>query len=329
LTGTAFNDTLDGGAGADKLIGGFGNDTYIVDGADVVTESSSAGGIDQVMSSVNHVLGSNVENLTLTGANPINGTGNGLANTITGNSGTNVIDGKAGVDNLNGGEGSDVYLVGVVTDHAAAEFADSGTGGVDEVRFTATKSGTLTLFAGDTGIERIVIGTGTAAAAVTTGTGALRVDASAVGNGVAIVGNAGANVITGTAYADTIAGGNGNDVLTGGAGADLFVFSFAPNTWKNKDTLTDFQTGVDVLQFSKAVFIGLGSSVGGLAPAQFWSGAGVTTAHDADDRIIYNTATGILYYDADGTGATLAVQVALLGTTTHPALTAADIEIIA
>jgi uncharacterized delta-60 repeat protein len=329
LTGTAFNDTLDGGAGADTLTGGNGNDTYIVDDAgDVVTESSG-GGIDTVMASVNYTLGLNVETLTLTGGAAINGTGNALANVITGNAVANVIDGKGGVDTLDGGDGSDIYMIGVASDHPAAEIHDGGTTGIDEVRFAATKTSTLTLLAGDTGMEKVTIGTGTGATAVTSGTAALSVNASAVLNGLVILGNAGKNLLIGTAYDDTIIGGNSNDTLTGGAGADKFVFDTRPSTKANHDTITDFQSGTDVLQLSKAIFTAIGGAVGGLAIEQFWSGAGVVAAHDADDRIVYNTTTGILYYDADGNGGGAAVQIALLGTSTHPALAYTDILLIA
>jgi len=92
--------------------------------------------------------------------------------------------------------------------------------------------------------------------------------------------------------------------------------------------VTDFVSGVDKLQFSAAVYSGLGG-IGDLAPGQFWSGAGVTGGHDADDRIVYNTKTGVLYYDADGSGSGAAVQVALIGAATHPALAYADLGVIA
>jgi Ca2+-binding RTX toxin-like protein len=348
LVGTAFNDILDGGLGGDTMTGGLGNDTYVVDNTrDSAVESSAVGGADTVQSSVSWTLGTNLENLTLTGSSPINGTGNALANTIIGNGAANAIDGKAGIDHLDGGEGSDIYMVALATDHPAAEFADSGSGGTDEVRFASTSASTLTLFTGDTGIERVTIGTGTGAVAVSTGTRALNVDASAIGNGLTMVGNAGANVLTGTGFNDTLDGGAGidtlnagagddvlmgrlgNDVLTGGTGADAFVFNSTPNATSNRDTITDFASGTDTLQFSKAIFIALGSSVGGLAPEQFWSGAGVVAGHDADDRLVYDTNTGILYYDADGNGSGSAVAIALLGTSVHPGLASTDIFIIA
>ena len=311
---------------------------------DVVKESVNQG-IDRVESSVTWTLGDNVENLTLTGSDAINGTGNALANTIIGNSARNILDGKAGVDNLDGGDGSDLYLVGLVTDHPSHEFVDSGLIGFDEVRFTSTRTGTLTLYSEDTGIENVVIGTGTAAAAVTTGTTALNVNASAVLNSLSITGNAGANLLTGTAFDDilagcagndtltggdgndTLIGGKGNDRLTGGDGSDCFVFNTDPNASSNKDTITDFQSGTDTLQFSKAIFTGLGAIEGELSADQFWSGAGVVKAHDSSDRIIYNTSTGALYYDADGTGSIAAVQVAIIGTS-HPVLLASDFHII-
>jgi Ca2+-binding RTX toxin-like protein len=66
--------------------------------------------------------------------------------------------------------------------------------------------------------------------------------------------------------------------------------------------------------------------VGQLAATSFRSGAGFTTAADADDFLIYNSTTGKLYYDTDGNGAGAAVQIALIGN--HAALTAADFVVI-
>jgi len=112
LLAYAGNDYLDGRAGADTMRGGLGNDTYIVDNSrDAVVEGSNQG-TDTVQSSVTYTLGNNVENLVLTGTGAINGTGNGLNNTITGNAKNNNLVGGNGSDNLQGKDGADT-LTGV------------------------------------------------------------------------------------------------------------------------------------------------------------------------------------------------------------------------
>jgi Ca2+-binding RTX toxin-like protein len=196
---------------------------------------------------------------------------------------------------------------------------------------------------GDTGLERVVIGTGTATDALTTGTVALNINAAAAANGLTIIGNAGINTLTGSAFADTLdggagndvliggngddtlIGGNGNDALTGGVNSDVFVFNFAPNATTNRDTITDFSAIDDDIWLARSAMTGLGPE-GALNSADFRSGAGITTAGDATDRIIYNTSTGALYYDADGTGAGVAVQFAQLNG--NPALSFSDFFII-
>ena len=59
-----------------------------VDPAEVAA-ANSTGGADAVQSSIDFTLGDKAENLLLTGAAAVNGTGNPLANTLTGNSGAN------------------------------------------------------------------------------------------------------------------------------------------------------------------------------------------------------------------------------------------------
>ena len=111
ITGSDVGNVLDGGAGADTMIGGLGDDTYVVDNVgDVVTENASEG-TDTVQASITYALTSDVENLTLTGAAAINGTGNTLANTLIGNSAANTLDGGAGADTMAGGLGDDTYFV--------------------------------------------------------------------------------------------------------------------------------------------------------------------------------------------------------------------------
>ncbi|MDX2228739.1 MAG: cadherin-like domain-containing protein [Leptolyngbyaceae cyanobacterium bins.349] len=112
LNGGAGNDTLNGGTGSDRMVGGTGDDTYLVnDESDRVIEDADSG-IDLVQSSVSWTLGSNVENLTLTGSAALEGIGNSLNNLITGNSGSNELNGGAGDDTLLGGNGNDRLLGG-------------------------------------------------------------------------------------------------------------------------------------------------------------------------------------------------------------------------
>ena len=83
LNGTAQADTLDGAGAADRMVGGGGSDTYLVDNALDLAGEAAKGGTDTVIASVDDALGSNVENLVLTGAGH-RGTGNALANHLTG-----------------------------------------------------------------------------------------------------------------------------------------------------------------------------------------------------------------------------------------------------
>jgi Ca2+-binding RTX toxin-like protein len=186
LTGSdviTYNSTLGiellGGAGNDTITGGTGPDTlHGGTGNDVL---KGAGGNDQ----------------------------------LTGGAGNDTLDGGAGVDTLNGGDGNDVILIGNAADHGGGEVINGGAG-TDVLRFTSTTGGqTLTLAAGVTTVESVVIGT---AAGVTTGTTALNVDASAAGYELSLIGNAGANTLTGTGFNDVLTGGGGDDTLIGGLG---------------------------------------------------------------------------------------------------------------
>ena len=142
-------------------------------------------------------------------------------------------------------------------------------------------------------------------------------------------GGAGVDYLDGGSGNDILIGGNGSDILFGGEGADSFVFNFMPSATGNLDTILDFHSGMDKIHLSKSVFAGLGAVDSGLASIRFWAGAGVVQGHDADDRVVYNTTTGALYYDADGSGAIEAVQIALLGTTTHSSLFFSNFQVIA
>ncbi|SDY83474.1 S-layer family protein [Nitrosomonas sp. Nm33] len=322
LDGGAGNDTLNGGAGADAMSGGLGNDSYTVDNTgDVVTENPGEG-TDKVSSNVTYTLAANVENLTLRGTSAINGTGNDLANILTGNSAANQLNGGAGNDTLDGGAGADTMSGGLgndsyVVDNAADTIIENSGEGIDKV----SSSVTYTLSAN---VENLTL----------TGTSAI----NGTGNGLAniLTGNSAANQLNGGAGNDTFNGGGGNDTLKGGAGNDTLngntgtntltggsgkdTFKFA--TAGHIDTITDFTVVDDTIKLENAVFTSL-TTTGVLAADQFTIGS---QALDANDFIVYNNATGALLYDADGSGAGIAVQIAKIGV--GLTMTNADIVVI-
>ncbi len=160
LSGLGGNDILNGGGGTDQLIGGDGDDTYVWDGIDAIVEvATTAGGIDTVQSALTHTLGTGVEKLTLTGAAAVNGTGNGLDNTLTGNGAANVLTGLAGndiliggagADKLDGGTGADTFRFLLASDSDASApdtivfFDAPGAGAGDLIDLSAIDANTLT-----------------------------------------------------------------------------------------------------------------------------------------------------------------------------------------
>jgi serralysin len=298
LFGNAGANSLDGRAGADMMAGLAGNDFYFVDNvADRVIEAAGEG-TDRVFASVSYVLGAGVAVETLStdlnaGTNAINLTGNELANTIFGNEGANILDGKAGADAMAGFGGNDFYFV----DNGADRVVEAAGGGTDRV--FASVSYTL-----GAGASVETLGTSNNA-----GTTAIDLTGNELAN--TILGNAGSNILDGKAGADT---------LLGGAGVDTFAFTTAPGAG-NVDRIGDFAVGTDKIALDDAVFAGLGGP-GGLAGAVVTG----TAAADADDRIIYNAATGQLFYDADGSNAGAAVLFATLQGA--PSLSASDFQVI-
>ncbi|MCG7503667.1 M10 family metallopeptidase C-terminal domain-containing protein [Mesorhizobium retamae] len=132
-------------------------------------------------------------------------------------------------------------------------------------------------------------------------------------------GVAGTDKLNGGTGSDLLDGGLAADILTGGAGEDSFRFSTALGDG-NVDRIKDFNVADDTILLDNLIFTALGDD-GALALGAFFkSASGV--AHDADDRIIYDTDSGALSYDADGSGQTAAIQFAQLNA--HLNLSAAD-----
>jgi Ca2+-binding RTX toxin-like protein len=122
---------------------------------------------------------------------------------------------------------------------------------------------------------------------------------------------------------DTLAGGAGNDTLAGGIGNDLFMLAHAGPG--NSDLIRDFNTDRDRIGLDHEFFTKL--APGTLAGGNFYRSASATKARDGDDRVVYNTTTGNLYYDEDGAGGKSAVLIATLGGSPD-ALAAADIIVL-
>jgi hypothetical protein len=185
-------DVIDGGSGADRMLGSAGNDTYIVDNTGDRVVEQPGEGTDTVKSPFPGALPANVENFVLTGsaAGTLTGsavanalTGNGAANTLkglagndvlTGGSGNDILDGGSGNDRLDGGTGNDRLTGGTGADRlsggAGSDVIDGGTGadvltggsGKDRFEFRSTKDSPrtgrdrITDFAGAKG-DRIVL----------------------------------------------------------------------------------------------------------------------------------------------------------------------------
>ncbi len=290
LNGQAGDDWLEGAGGADTMLGGDGNDTYVVtSSADSLTETGTVGSqADTVRSAVTWTLGANLERLVLTGSGAINGTGNGLANLLSGNGAGNLLNGGAGNDTLVGGLGNDTYVVNVAGDR----IVEGGPGDTDTVQSSVTWTLGLQL-------ENLTL------------LGSTAINGSGNTSNNVLTGNTGANTLNGAAGNDTLDGKAGLDTLTGGAGLDTFRFSTAPAA-ANADRLSDFVSADDRIVLDDAVFAGIGP-VGSLAAAAYRAGA---AAADASDRVVYNAATGQLFYDADGNGAGTAVLFATVAANT-------------
>lgn len=231
-------------------------------------------------------------------------TGNEFANTITGNAGDNRIDGRKGADVMKGLAGSDTYRVDNARDQVIESVKDRG---IDSVITTVS----FKLGAGQS-IENLSADVSTTA----TNTAAIKLTGNELAN--TIKGNAAANVINGGGASKA---GAGADTLFGLGGKDTFVFDSAILTSKgavianNVAHLADFNVIDDTIKLSKSVFAALTADTKGvLIDAQFKDIGKVGAKVDASDRVLYDSKSGALFYDKDGSGSAAAVKFATIDT---------------
>ncbi|OYD86969.1 calcium-binding protein [Nostoc sp. 'Peltigera membranacea cyanobiont' 213] len=304
LLGGAGNDTLSGsGSTGDNLLsGGDGNDSLNISGY----YYSSFNYSEDSRSTGNNTLLGGAGNDTLSGSGS---TGNNLLsggdgndyldisgsdptlsivnNTLNGGAGDDTLDATNAKGNnlLSGGDGNDSFNLGItssgdVPSDLATQTVNGGNGNdlLSMYYFNATTGITSTFNA-------------------TTNTGSVTADTYLVNyNNVErlnIIGTDYNDLIVGSNGNDTLTGGKGNDSLIGGNGTDTFVFY---NYNEGVDDLYDFNATNDLIQISAVYFAG-GLSSGSLSANQFTIGTSATTTNQ---RFIYNSATGGLFFDLDG-----------------------------
>lgn len=278
ITGGTGNDSLNGGTGADTLVGGLGNDSYMVDDVgDVVTEAASAGQ-DNVLSSIDYVLGANLEALSLSGT-ARRGTGNDAANTLNGTVGNDTLDGAGGVDTMNGGLGDDRYVISQI---------------------------------GDVVVEAVGGGTDTVLANINTVLGANIENLTLAGAASSGTGNVLNNLIIGNVSNDTLDGAGGADTLRGGAGDDLYKVDNAADlidemAGEGVDTVwasVDYSlsaTEVEKLVLQGIAHMGTGNSVDNVITGTASNdtldgaaGADTLIGGAGDDLYVVNVATDVV-----------------------------------
>jgi Ca2+-binding RTX toxin-like protein len=314
--GSGAGSVIDGTPGDDVLIGTVAGDTIRAFGGDDFVDARE--GDDRVEGG--------------DGNDRLWGGDDDGADLLIGGAGNDQLVGQAGDDTLLGGDGDDTIQGGVAASGQFGNDSLDGGAGIDTLSFSisSTFSGmTIDLGAG-TLTGGGANGSGSASLSgienVFAGGAADRITGSAVANVIdghdgadTIDGGAGDDTLYGNSREDNVAGGLGNDVvdgghesdtLTGGAGADDFAFTTWP--FDSVDTITDFASGLDELRFDGSLFKRIGATDFSASDARFHAAAGATSGHDADDRVIFNTTTREVFYDADGSGSGASQLVARL-----------------
>ncbi len=301
--GGSGNDKLRGAAGiANTLIGAGGNDTLIGSGGG--DHYIGGRGIDTVNYSASGSLVI-VDLLTGTGSGAANNDTFATIEIVIGTQFGDQLFGNGGANRLYGGLGADIIEGG-----AGADLLDGGAG-VDTVSFEHASTA-------------VRVNLGTFAEQNTAGGGFDRIarfeNVTGSSFGDTLVGNAGENELDGGAGDDSLSGGKGLDTLTGGLGADRFMFN---TSFGAADVITDFEASIDHIVLDNDIYTAIGAA-GALDASKFVTGA---AALDANDRIVYDSTTGYIIYDSNGSDAGGTHNVAYVGI--GLALSASDFVIIA
>lgn len=292
LLGFAGDDVITGGGGADILFGG--------DGLDTADYSTATSGLYASLANPSINTGDaagdeyhDIENLTGTDfSDALNGSN--VANVIDGDDGNDALKGYGGNDELLGGTGNDTLIGG-----AGADVLSGGLGS-DTVSYAGATAGVYASLANASINTKDASGDSYLSVENLTGSSHDdRLNGSNIDN--TLVGGDGNDLIKGYA---------GNDTLTGGAGSDTFIFNSTLDAVNNVDLITDFSVADDTIQLDDAFFSEVGP-MGTLAFSTFrYNTSG--NAEAAEDRIIYESDTGKLVYDADGNGSGAGIHFATL-----------------
>lgn len=324
LKGNAGDDVLVGGGGADSLQGGAGTDTadYSATYGAVIVDLAAGGGLwndaqGDMLDSIENVAGTAWSDWLY---------GDGRANVLRGNGGADTLDGRAGTDTADYSASAGAVIVDLAAGGGLWNDAQGDVlAGIENLSGSASNDWLYgdaqnNILKGNAGSDALDGRAGTDTADYGGNFGAVWVSLAA-GRGYwnyaegdsysgieNVAGTGFGDLIEGNGLANSLDGGSGADLLTGLAGNDTFAFSTALGGG-NIDTISDMTAGSDKIALDNAIFAGFAE--GALYSGAFRIGA---AAQDADDNIIYNSATGALYFDADGNGAGAAIQFATLQT---------------
>ncbi|AUW57390.1 hypothetical protein C1T17_04025 [Sphingobium sp. SCG-1] len=254
-------------------------------------------------------------------------TGNASADSIYGGAGNDTLDGAGGADTLYGGIGNDIFYIDNLGDRiveGVGEGTDLAYSPVDFTmeanleKLTQTGAGNISVTGND--FANTLVGND----ANNSFFGGIGGDLiTGMGGNDLIYGEAGNDFLQGNDGNDLLVGGAGLDELTGGAGADRFLFN-SLTVSADRDTVKDFAASEDLFAFAQSIFTAFATTpLGTLPGSAFFAGA---AAQNADQRVIYSSATGNLFYDPDGSGSAAMVQVAFLSN--KPVLTAQNFTIV-